>query len=80
MNSEVLKEAISYLELLKEETDLSKRCKEQTNKVINILGSNGDLFIEKALIELEELNNVEMPSYHRTQIWDVVSLLESIKK
>ncbi len=79
MTSEILQEAKDNLEMLKEENDFSKRCKEKTTKVISLLDSNCELFIEKALMELEDLNNVEMPSYHRTQVWDVISLLESIK-
>ncbi len=60
-------------------------CKSQEDKlkqslVLTILNTNKELCVEKALIELEELNNVDMPSYHRTQLWDVISLLESAKQ
>ena len=79
MTNEIFQEAIEFLESLKEESDFSKKCKEKATKVITILNNNQELAIEKALIELEDLNNVDMPSYHRTQVWDVVSLLESAK-
>ncbi len=74
-----VQEAISFLEDLKQESDFSKRCKEKADSVISILGSNEELKIEKALIQLEELNNSDMPSYHRTQVWDIISVLESLK-
>jgi uncharacterized protein (UPF0147 family) len=39
-----------------------------------------DLRINKALQELDDLSdNPNIPIYTRTQIWNVVSLLESIK-
>lgn len=39
-----------------------------------------DLRINKALQELDDLSdNPNIPVYTRTQIWNVVSLLESIK-
>jgi uncharacterized protein (UPF0147 family) len=72
-------EAIDFLQELQEERDFSKRCKEQTTKIITLLGSKQELCVNKALLELEELNTFEMPSYHRTQIWDVISILESTK-
>jgi len=74
-----LQEAISFLEELREERDLSKRCKEQTIKIVALLNSNMELCIDKALVELEELTSFEMPSYHRTSVWDVISLLEAHK-
>ena len=74
-----LQEVIGRLEELKGEFDANKRLKEKMDLVISILNKNQDLMIEKALSELEELNSLNLPSYHRTQIWDVVSLLESLK-
>ncbi len=79
MISEIFQEAIEFLEALKEESNFSKKCKEKATKVITILTNNQELALEKALMELEDLNTVDMPSYHRTQVWDVVSLLESAK-
>lgn len=72
-------EAIALLETLKEEFDSNKKAKEKLSGVIAILDKNADLAVEKALIELEELNSLNLPSYHRTQVWGVVSLLESMK-
>lgn len=76
---ENLQEVVARLEELKEEFDANKRLKEKIDTVISILNQDADLVIEKALSELEELNSMNLPSYHRTQLWDVVSLLESLK-
>lgn len=72
-------EVIALLETLKEEFYSNKKAKEKLGVVIAILDKNADLAVEKALIELEELNSLNLPSYHRTQVWGAVSLLESMK-
>ena len=74
-----IQKAVLYLEELKEEFDTSKKLKEKTDKIITILVESTDMAVEKALIELEELNSLNLPPYHRTQVWDVLSLLESLK-
>ncbi len=72
-------EVIVRLEELREEFDSNKKLKEKINTIIHILNQDAELTIEKAISELEELNSLSLPSYHRTQLWDVVSLLESLK-
>ena len=79
MNPE-LQEVVEYLRALKEEQDVSKKFKEKTEHVITILTSGAQLSVEKALLELEELNSLNLSPYHRTQVWDAISMLESIKK
>ncbi|MBT3836084.1 hypothetical protein HOD05_01705 [Candidatus Woesearchaeota archaeon] len=79
MNNELLQEALGSLEMLQEDDDASKRIKEKANKVITLLNSQEEMAISKALMELEELNSNEISSYLRTQVWDIVSLLESAK-
>lgn len=76
---ENLQEVVARLEELREEFDSNKKLKEKINNVIFILNQDAELTIEKAISELEELNSLSLPSYHRTQLWDVVSLLESLK-
>ncbi|MBS3116439.1 UPF0147 family protein [Candidatus Woesearchaeota archaeon] len=71
--------AVESLTALKDEIDVSKRFKEKTEKIIALLTDDSELSIEKALLELEELNSSDLSSYHRTQVWDIVSLLESMK-
>ena len=79
MTQTQLQEVISHLTDLKEESDVSKKFKEKAERVIKILNEDNQLAVEKALFELEELNSLELPVYHRTQVWDVISMLESAK-
>ncbi len=79
MNEAIL-EAIENLQALKEESDVSKKFKEKADKVIAILQSNKELNVEKAIMELEEISNSDASTYLRTQIWAVISILESISK
>ncbi len=79
MNNELVQEALESLEMLQEDDDASKRIKEKANKVITLLNSQEEMAISKALMELEELNSNDTSSYIRTQVWDIVSLLESAK-
>ncbi len=78
IESITVKDVVAHLEQLKEDDDSSKRLKERANEVIALLCSDVDLAVEKAIIQLEELSSSES-SYGRTQIWDVISLLESVK-
>jgi len=70
-------EVTSCLSLLKEENGLSKKCREKIEQIIFLLQEDSQLVVEKALIILEELSSLEMSSYHKTQIWEVASMLES---
>jgi uncharacterized protein (UPF0147 family) len=79
MISPQIKEAIFYLEELKDDADASKKLKQKTQDVITILKNQQDLSVEKALIELEEISSSDLTSYHRTKVWDVISVLESVK-
>lgn len=78
-NSPHFQEILASLNLLKDDQDGSKRFKEKTERVINILVRNEPLAAEKALLELEELHSLDISSYHRTQVWDIISMLESLK-
>ncbi len=72
-------EVIDFLNELKEDQDTSKRFKEKTDAVIEILQDDSEMSVEKALLALEELNSLDLSSYLRTQVWDAISLLESTK-
>lgn len=78
--NERIKEVISCLEELHEEFDVNRQLKEKASKVISILKGDSEMAAEKALIELEELSTLDLPSYCRTQLWDIVSLLEKAKQ
>lgn len=77
--NEQIEEAIAHLEELKEDLDSNKKLKEKTDKVISILTSAAEMHVEKALMELDEMNSLNLSSYHRTKVWDIVSLLEGLK-
>ena len=78
MNPEI-QEVIANLEMLHDDTDVSSKLKEKAKIVISILKSGEQLAIDKALLELEDIGSSNLPSYHRTQIWDIVSMLEAAK-
>ncbi len=80
MNNQPLQDAIELLQMLTEEEDAGKAFRERVNSIITLLTSKAPLAVEKSLLELEELNSLEISSYFRTQVWDVVSLLESAKR
>ncbi len=72
-------DVLLYLEELKEDSDLSRKFREKAEQIIALLTSNVDLATEKALAILEEMNSTDVSPYHRTQVWDVISMLESTK-
>ena len=76
---EQIQEVIEHLEELKEDLDNNKKLKDKTDKIISILTSAQEMYLEKALIELDEMNSLNLAPYHRTKVWDIVSLLESLK-
>ncbi len=71
--------ALEYLSVFIEEGEVSKKCIEKVNRIISILKSSEQLRVQKALAELEEMSNYDMSTYHRTQVWEIISSLESIK-
>ncbi len=71
-------EVIEALEFLKQDSMTIKKVKERADLIINLLKGNSENNIDQALRQLEDLDSSEIPSYDRTQIWDVVSLLESV--
>lgn len=72
-------QVIESLKYLKEDGMTTKRVKEKAEQIICLLKENCDESnIDKALRELEELDSLEIPSYDRTLIWDVISVLEGL--
>jgi len=80
MNSPLISEIISHLDELKEDGDTSKNLKAKLSQVITLLNSHSELSVDKSLLLLEEVNSLNLSSYHRTQVWDIISLLESVKR
>ncbi len=70
-----------YLQELMEDNTIPKNVKTKISNVIKLFGEDGDenIKINKALDEFDEIatdNNIQ--PYTRTQIWNVVSMLENI--
>ena len=71
-------DVIRLLGELKKEQSMSKNIKERIDRIISHLEKDHELGKDKALTEIEELmenNNIE--PYIRTQIWNIVSMIES---
>lgn len=67
---------IEALEVLKEDPVTLKRVKEKAEEILLLLQKKDNL--DKALRELEEFDSSELPAYDRTQLWDIISLLERL--
>tara|TARA_Y100000310_G_scaffold93787_2_gene91336 strand:- start:15349 stop:15600 length:252 start_codon:yes stop_codon:yes gene_type:complete len=70
------------LEELKDDITVPKNVRLKIGSVIKVLNENTDVTIKvsKALNELEEIaDDVNLESYTRTQVWNVISALEKIK-
>ena len=77
-NNGKIKEIVSTLNELKEDSTVNKNIKERIEKIIAFLEEDENLGVDKALLEIEEMmENNNLPPYTRTQIWNIVSLLES---
>ena len=76
-----VQEVIEFLSNLQEDSGVPKNIKSKIQEIITSLQDRKDLSIKtnKALTELEEIaEDVNMQSYTRTQIWNVISLLEKL--
>ena len=82
MKTEInIKGVITELKELMEDSSVPKNVKENIEKVIKILGEDSDLSIRvnKALNGLDEIaDDINMQAYTRTQIWNIVSMLEKV--
>ena len=80
--NDTLAELIETLAQLEQDTSVPKNVKLKIQTAISVLKDEGkDLKIKanKALQHLEEVSDdPNMPSYIRPQIWNIVSILESI--
>lgn len=72
----------SVLIELKGDKTIPKNVRLKAEKIIGILNEKAEMPIKvsKALNELEEIaDDVNLESYTRTQIWNVISFLEKIQ-
>lgn len=80
-NEEQLKDIIAMLSELKKDTAVPRNVKNRIETTISILQEKTELSIKthKALHELEEVaDDVNLQPFTRTQIWNIVSLLEKV--
>ena len=70
------------LDELKDDVTVPKNVRLRIEKIIQVLNdkTENDIKVSKALNELEEIaDDVNLQSYTRTQVWNVISALEKIK-
>ena len=79
---EQLNDVVEVLNLIEQDTTVPKNVRGKVKTAIITLNDNGkpsDMKFDRVLQELDELSDdPNIPSYTRTQIWNVVSLLESM--
>lgn len=78
---EKLNEIIEAIRSLQEDSTVPKNIKEKMKVLASILQENSDisLKIDRALQELDEVaDDTNIQAYTRTQIWNIVSMLEKI--
>ena len=81
MQNENLTEVFEYLKELKDDNTISKNVREKISQIMNVLNESSELSlrINKVMQNLDEISeDVSLPSYTRTQIWNIVTMLESI--
>ncbi|MEM4336688.1 MAG: UPF0147 family protein [Candidatus Woesearchaeota archaeon] len=76
-----LANAVEIMKELSEDNTLPKNVKQKLLFIVEILENNGDLSLKvsKAIHELEEIvEDKNLQAYSRTQLFNVISTLESI--
>ncbi|MBT4604425.1 hypothetical protein HOC01_02200 [archaeon] len=70
-------EALELIEILKEDQDCSKKLGEGLTAISTLLKGDLELRVQKGVHALEELDLQGMPSHLRSQVWELISFLES---
>ena len=73
---------VNSLNEIKEDATVPRNVRAKIESVVNTLKEGTELLIKanKALNELDEIaNDVNLQPYTRTQIWNVMSMLEKIQ-
>jgi uncharacterized protein (UPF0147 family) len=80
-NDEEMSQIVEILVELVDDSTVPRNVKDRIGRAIKAL-SGGDevqIRVDKALEELEEISNdTNLQSYTRAQIWNIVSMLESL--
>ena len=72
---------VASLNEIQEDASVPRNVRTQVQIIINILKENNELSIKinKSLNQLDEIvNDVNLQSYTRTQLWNIMSLLEKL--
>lgn len=72
---------VEFLQELTQDNTMPRNVREKIGHITQMLQSDDDLNIckDRAMSELDEISNdVNLKSYTRTQIWNVVSMLEKL--
>ncbi len=76
-----VQEVIQELSAIKEDSDVPKNIRERIREMILSLNSDGEDFqlkVDKTIQNLDDISNdPNLPSFTRTQIWGVMSSMES---
>ena len=81
LKNEGLFEIIMLLKELEQDSGVSSNTKERISNSINTLNQDMDssIKVSKVIHEMEEVSqNNNLESYTRTQLWNIVSLLEKV--
>ncbi len=79
--SEEVKEVLDLLKELLDDSTVPRNVKNRIEETIDILTADEDisLKVSKALSELEEISNdSNMQPFTRTQLWNIISVLETL--
>ncbi|MBI3051285.1 UPF0147 family protein [Candidatus Woesearchaeota archaeon] len=74
-------EIITALSELEQDNTVPRNIKDRVQRTITALNGNGEMSmkIDKALQELDEVaDDINLQAYTRTQIWNIVSMLEKL--
>jgi len=79
---ENLNEILALLTTIEEDATVPKNVRNKVNETISFIKNDGnssvDMIIDRAIQSLDDLSNdPNMPAFTRTQIWSVISALES---
>ncbi len=78
---ENINQVIEALTTLQEDSSVPRNIKEKMKALITILQDKSDVSmkVDKALQELDDVaDDTNLQAYTRTQIWNIVSMLEKI--
>ncbi|MBI2133540.1 UPF0147 family protein [Candidatus Woesearchaeota archaeon] len=78
---EKINSILNALSELEQDTSVPRNIKDKIQKTIGTLQSESELSlrIDRALQELDEIaDDINLQAYTRTQIWNIVSMLEKL--